>query len=159
MHWPMVVTSDYMQMSKVQVELTFVQALFYDWEFFWSTVLSILPLVTITFINWVFLLMSACNWEIVSSSVFFPIFQHQVHQLYSCQVSLYNWEMTSSSVFLLALPTSALLTVKCKIALMNWVFLLPRFSQFYPTGNRCATLRWDIACKDAYLFECSWMWN
>ena len=65
----------------------------YNCEFFWSTVFPILPLV-ITLITLVFVLMSAYNWEIVSSSVFFPTCKHQVHQLGFQQVSLYNWETT-----------------------------------------------------------------
>ena len=84
-----------------------------------------------------FMLTFPYNWEIVSSSEFFPTCKHQVHQLGFCHVSLYNWEMTSTSVFLLPLPTSALLIFKCKTARINWVCRLPRFSPFYSTGNRC----------------------
>ena len=80
MHWPMVVTWIKMPFCKVRVELTFVQALLYNCEFFWSTVFSILPL-EITFIKWVFVLTSAYNWEIFSSRVIFPTCKHQVHQL------------------------------------------------------------------------------
>ena len=154
MHWPMVFALIYTLCCTVQVELTCVQGLLYNYEFLWSTVLSILPLL-ITLFKWVFADISAFNnWEIVSSSVFVPSCTRQVDQRGFCQVSLCKWEMTSSSVFSRSQPIRAFLKDQVGITLFNWVFLSTECSPIYPTGNKCSGIKGKLPLIEIILRCC-----
>ena len=72
------------------------------------------PLVSIKFINWVYVRSPSTTGKWPDQACF----------CWLCQL------------------TSTLLVVKCKIALINWAFLSPRFSPFYPTGNRWMCRIW-----------------